>query len=173
MVLHLLFVPPTLQRTIVGNVNSHQLLDLYTSASVILAARLCSTLEQELDYHSMQISWKRCVEILRGLEHHYDAARRCLATLEAIHEQIIAPQMMPRLGDNDAQVQDNGNITMGQNGAVDMRQQQQQSIDGVVMPNQDPLLQYNTDHPWGTKDMDFGWFFENPMWNSPDFTGGS
>lgn len=141
--------------------------DLYTSASVLLAAKLCPALERDLDYASMEISWKRCIEILRDLESQYDSARRCLATLEAIHEQIIAPQQAG-IGP--------GTIFADSNAQMDAHigDKVVPHLNDNVLSNQDPLLQYNTDNvtQWGSRDMDFGWFFENPMWDSPDFTTG-
>jgi hypothetical protein len=63
---------------------------LYTAATVLLAAKLCPALEGELDYCSLEVSWKKCIEIMRGLEDRYESAKRCLATLEVFHDQIIS-----------------------------------------------------------------------------------
>lgn len=89
MVLHLLYATPPhplLQNT------TNRPKDLYTAASVLLAAKICPALDRELDYSSLEVSWKKCIEIMRSLESRYDSARRCLATLEVFHDQIMSSE---------------------------------------------------------------------------------
>jgi hypothetical protein len=143
---------------------------LYTAATVLLAAKLCPALEGEPDYGSLEVSWKKCIEILRGLEDRYESAKRCLATLEVFYDQIISsadeggsqrltPSVRRLLADTrildkqDAKEQSGGGTR-----AV--------ACEGGEVFD-DPLLHFNRSAVWGA-DVNFDWFMEHPLWNSPE-----
>ncbi|CCX33498.1 Similar to Uncharacterized transcriptional regulatory protein C3C7.04; acc. no. O14130 [Pyronema omphalodes CBS 100304] len=126
---------------------------LYTAATVLLAAKLCPALEGELDYCSLEVSWKKCIEIMRGLEDRYESAKRCLATLEVFHDQIISSDEDQKPIHPPMQAADNGN---------DMQDGHEQ-----VQAFDDPLLHFNRNAIW-TTDVNLDWFMEHPLWNSPE-----
>lgn len=133
----------------------------------------------------MQESWKRCIEILRGLEDHYDAARRCLATLEAIHESMMGQHMHPPSNAPVSLVEKHNTqptTTIRQEseeGITMARDEVSGGVEGVEggIGMVDPLLvSYGAaGDGWGAQgggmmgEVNFDWFFEHPMWNSPDF----
>ncbi|KAA8911525.1 fungal-specific transcription factor domain-containing protein [Sphaerosporella brunnea] len=75
-----------------GNLDSGAVPAWWYYIFFLLAAKLCPNLEEKLDHHSLELSWKKCVGILRSLEDRYEPAKRCLATLVVLHEQIISSE---------------------------------------------------------------------------------
>jgi hypothetical protein len=143
--------------------------DLYTAATVLLAAKLCPALDGELDYNSLEASWKTCIEILRRLEDRYESAKRCLASLEVLHEQIISSKSgmfrgspFPRAGADKGpdQQEPEGEQIHSEAGTT-----------GEGAPANavtDPLLHFNNNRnvtPW---DGDFDWFTGLPLWDTPN-----
>jgi hypothetical protein len=61
---------------------------IYTSATVLLAAKLRPALETESDDQSMEVAWRRALELLRRFEQHATSATRCLRVLEVLHDRI-------------------------------------------------------------------------------------
>ena len=109
-----------------------------------------------MDYSSLEVSWKKCIEILRTLEDRYDSARRCLATLEVFHDQIIST--------NEGRSSrfhgrwDRVNLYLGGKDTGDN-----------VMEDQDDdhLLHFNRSAVWGAE-INFDWFEEHPLWTTDD-----
>lgn len=64
---------------------------VYTSATVLLAAKLQPALDNELDAEEMAEAWKMALALLRLFErqHGNASATRCLRVLEVLHEQIF------------------------------------------------------------------------------------
>ncbi|KAF8537535.1 fungal-specific transcription factor domain-containing protein [Trichophaea hybrida] len=123
---------------------------LYIAATVLLAAKLCPALEGELDYGSLEVSWKKCIEILRGLEDRYESAKRCLATLEVFYDQIISSSNEDRQDTKKRPNEGTGDAGCESGEAFD-----------------DPLLHFNRNAIWATN-VNFDWFMEHPLWNSPE-----
>lgn len=65
-------------------------IDVYTSATVLIAGRLCSAILAEVTEDSVTRSWKCALEILRKYESYSTSARRCVAALEILYEQVVS-----------------------------------------------------------------------------------
>ncbi|ANB14628.1 Asg1p [Sugiyamaella lignohabitans] len=61
---------------------------IYTSASVLMAAKLRPSLKSELDSESMEAAWKMALHLLRIFEQTGPSATRCLRILEVLHDKI-------------------------------------------------------------------------------------
>ncbi|KAJ5345746.1 hypothetical protein N7452_003750 [Penicillium brevicompactum] len=66
------------------------LLDVYTSATVLIAGRLCSAILAEVTAESITESWNQALEILRKYQSYSTSARRCVAALEILYEQVAS-----------------------------------------------------------------------------------
>jgi hypothetical protein len=64
------------------------LLDVYTSATVLIAGRLYSAILAEITEESITQSWNCALEILRKYQSYSTSARRCVAALEILYEQV-------------------------------------------------------------------------------------
>jgi len=148
----------------------------HTAATALLAAELCPVLEKELDHNSFEVSWRKCIAVLRSLEDRYGYAKRRLATLEAFFDRIGSsseecgsiPSAMrfpapPRLlvlpspGKQDTDEQANGEADIACEGVAVV----------VVTPNNPLLLSNNRRGAvWGA-DVNSDWFVEHPLWNTP------
>jgi hypothetical protein len=65
-------------------------IDVYTSATVLIAARLCSAILSEVTETSVTRSWNSALEVLRKYESYSTSARRCVAALEILYEQVVS-----------------------------------------------------------------------------------
>jgi hypothetical protein len=90
VVLHLLFAVHCVSALLAVALTRPSRTCMYTAVAVLLAAKLCPVLENELGHNTLEVSWKKCIVILRSLEDRYESAKRCLATLEVFRDQIIA-----------------------------------------------------------------------------------
>lgn len=61
---------------------------VYTSAIVLLAAKLQPDVSAGIDEGVMEVSWKNTVLLLRSFEKHSLSATRCLKVLKLIHDKI-------------------------------------------------------------------------------------
>lgn len=64
--------------------------DIYTAATVLIAGRLCSAILTEVTETSLARSWDCALEILRKYQSYSTSARRCVATLEILYEQVVS-----------------------------------------------------------------------------------
>lgn len=64
--------------------------DIYTAATVLIAGRLCSTIVAEITEASITRSWDCALEILRKYQSYSTSARRCVAALEILYEQVVS-----------------------------------------------------------------------------------
>lgn len=66
--------------------------DVYTSATVLIAGRLCSAILAEVTEESITKSWTHALEILRNYQKYSTSARRCVAALEILYEQVTSEE---------------------------------------------------------------------------------
>jgi hypothetical protein len=64
--------------------------DIYTAATVLIAGRLCSAMLSEVTEASITHSWDCALEILRKYQKYSTSARRCVAALEILYEQVVS-----------------------------------------------------------------------------------
>lgn len=62
--------------------------DLYTAATVLLAARLRPAIEVGISEYSAASSWAHAIEILKYLECFGESAQRCVAALEILSAKV-------------------------------------------------------------------------------------
>jgi hypothetical protein len=70
-------------------------LDVYTSATVLIAGRLYSAIVAEVTEESIRQSWNYALEILRKYQSYSTSARRCIAALEILYEQVTSEGLPP------------------------------------------------------------------------------
>jgi hypothetical protein len=63
-------------------------LDVYTAATVLLAARIKPVIEVGIVNYSLSESWEHAIAILKCYEGYGDSAQRCRATLELLAAKI-------------------------------------------------------------------------------------
>lgn len=64
--------------------------DIYTAATVLIAGRLCSPILSEVTEASITHSWECALDILRKYQKYSTSARRCVAALEILYEQVVS-----------------------------------------------------------------------------------
>lgn len=69
--------------------------DVYTSATVLIAGRLCSAILAEVTETSIAQSWNYALEVLRKYQSYSTSARRCVAALEILYEQVTSEGLLP------------------------------------------------------------------------------
>jgi hypothetical protein len=69
--------------------------DVYTSATVLIAGRLCSAILAEVTESSITQSWNYALEVLRKYQSYSTSARRCVAALEILYEQVTSEGLLP------------------------------------------------------------------------------
>lgn len=69
--------------------------DVYTSATVLVASRLCSTILAEVTESSIAESWNYALEVLRKYQNYSTSARRCVAALEILYGQVASEGLVP------------------------------------------------------------------------------
>lgn len=69
--------------------------DVYTSATVLIAGRLCSTILAEVTESSIVQSWNYALEVLRKYQSYSTSARRCVAALEILYQQVASEGLLP------------------------------------------------------------------------------
>jgi hypothetical protein len=69
--------------------------DVYTSATVLIAGRLCSAILAEITESSIAQSWNYALEVLRKYQTYSTSARRCVAALEILYEQVASEGLLP------------------------------------------------------------------------------
>jgi hypothetical protein len=69
--------------------------DVYTSATVLIAGRLCSEIVAEVTESSITQSWNYALEVLRKYQSYSTSARRCVAALEILYEQVTSEGLLP------------------------------------------------------------------------------
>ncbi|KAJ5779911.1 hypothetical protein N7457_005071 [Penicillium paradoxum] len=90
----------------------YNILYVYTSATVLIAGRLCSTILAEVTESSLTQSWNHALEILRKYQTYSTSARRCVAALEILYEQVASEGLLPI---NHAPSHGTGTIASGSN----------------------------------------------------------
>lgn len=68
---------------------------MYTSATVLIAGRLCSAILAEVTENSITQSWNHALEVLRKYQSYSTSARRCVAALEILYEQVSSEGLLP------------------------------------------------------------------------------
>ncbi|KAJ5167560.1 uncharacterized protein N7482_006341 [Penicillium canariense] len=68
----------------------YNILYIYTAATVLIAGRLCSAILAEIPDSSITRSWDCALEILRKYQSYSTSARRCVAALEILYEQVVS-----------------------------------------------------------------------------------
>ena len=79
--------------------------DIYTAATVLLAARLRLTPSTDNSNYSISDSWDRAIQVLKSFERLGHSAQRCVAALEILSAKVdlagsntnAAPQHQDRL----------------------------------------------------------------------------
>ncbi|RLV92246.1 hypothetical protein JA1_003273 [Spathaspora sp. JA1] len=61
---------------------------IYTSATVLLAAKLQISLHRDLDLSTFENAWNHSLEILGSYTHHSESAMRCLKVLEMMGNKV-------------------------------------------------------------------------------------
>ncbi len=64
------------------------MLDIYTAATVLLAARLRPVIAESVPGHSVADSWAHAIEILKSFARLGQSAQRCVAALEILSAKI-------------------------------------------------------------------------------------
>ncbi|CAI7625149.1 unnamed protein product [Penicillium bialowiezense] len=80
----------------------YNVLYVYTSATVLIAGRLCSAILAEVTADSITQSWNQALEILRKYQSYSTSARRCVAALEILYEQVASEGVPPHHGASSA-----------------------------------------------------------------------
>ena len=57
---------------------------------MLIAGRLCSAILAEVTAESITESWNQALEILRKYQSYSTSARRCVAALEILYEQVAS-----------------------------------------------------------------------------------
>ncbi|KAJ9488305.1 hypothetical protein VN97_g5000 [Penicillium thymicola] len=73
----------------------YNILYVYTSATVLIAGRLCSAILAEIKETSIAQSWNYALEVLRKYQGYSTSARRCVAALEILYEQVASEGLLP------------------------------------------------------------------------------
>ncbi|CAG8365171.1 unnamed protein product [Penicillium salamii] len=73
----------------------YNVLYVYTSATVLIAGRLCSEILAEVREESITQSWNQALEILKKYQSYSTSARRCVAALEILYEQVASEDAPP------------------------------------------------------------------------------
>ncbi|KAJ5114253.1 hypothetical protein NUU61_000012 [Penicillium alfredii] len=68
----------------------YNILYIYTAATVLIAGRLCSGIIAEVAEAAVTRSWDCALEILRKYQGYSTSARRCVAALEILYEQVMS-----------------------------------------------------------------------------------
>lgn len=66
------------------------LVDIYSAAMVLIAARLRPPILAEVTEASITQSWDCALEILRKYQRYSSSARRCVAALEILYERVVS-----------------------------------------------------------------------------------
>ena len=69
------------------------MIDIYTAATVLLAARLRPVIEVNISGYSAASSWTHAIQILKSFERLGQSAQRCVAALEILSAKVS--QAMP------------------------------------------------------------------------------
>ncbi|OKO97878.1 hypothetical protein PENSUB_9804 [Penicillium subrubescens] len=69
--------------------------NIYTAATVLIAGRLSPAILTEISEPSITRSWNCALEILRKYQSHSTSARRCVAALEILYEQVVSEGQPP------------------------------------------------------------------------------
>ncbi|KAL4877987.1 fungal-specific transcription factor domain-containing protein [Aspergillus karnatakaensis] len=73
----------------------YNILYVYTAATVLIASRLCPAIFEEVSEPAITRSWKCALEILRKYQTYSTSARRCVAALEILYEQVVSETPPP------------------------------------------------------------------------------
>ncbi|KAJ5160993.1 hypothetical protein N7492_006385 [Penicillium capsulatum] len=68
----------------------YNILYVYTAATVLVAGRLCPSVLTEVTPASLTQSWENALGILRKYQSYSKSARRCVAALEILYEQVAS-----------------------------------------------------------------------------------
>ncbi|KAI9370712.1 fungal-specific transcription factor domain-containing protein [Aspergillus egyptiacus] len=68
----------------------YNILYVYTAATVLIASRLCPAILEEVTEEATTRSWNCALEILRKYQSYSSSARRCVAALEILYEQVVS-----------------------------------------------------------------------------------
>jgi len=63
-------------------------IDVYTAATVILAARLRPVIETDVSEYSTTRSWDHAIELLKSFGRMGESAQRCVAALEILSAKV-------------------------------------------------------------------------------------
>ena len=63
-------------------------IDVYTAATVILAARLRQVIETDVSEYSTTRSWDHAIELLKSFGRMGESAQRCVAALEILSAKV-------------------------------------------------------------------------------------
>ncbi|KAI9705365.1 MAG: hypothetical protein M1820_005195 [Bogoriella megaspora] len=72
----------------------YNILYVYTAATVLVAARLRSTITAEISEAGIRQSWSLALEVLRRYQTHSISAQRCVAALEILYDKIPSQSEM-------------------------------------------------------------------------------
>lgn len=72
-------------------------IDVYLSATVLIAVRLQPALISEISEADIEKSWQRALEILRDCQSDSQSAQRCVAALEILYEKLPSVAQQRRL----------------------------------------------------------------------------
>ncbi|KAJ5423090.1 hypothetical protein N7445_011198 [Penicillium cf. griseofulvum] len=73
----------------------YNILYVYTSATVLIAGRLCAAILAEVTESSVVQSWNHALEVLRKYQSYSTSAHRCVAALEILYEQVTSEGLLP------------------------------------------------------------------------------
>ncbi|KFZ11405.1 hypothetical protein V501_04785 [Pseudogymnoascus sp. VKM F-4519 (FW-2642)] len=66
---------------------------VYSAATVLVAARICRALHDDISDESLKTSWRLCLDILKRHTQVSKSARRCVAALEFLDRHILSKQL--------------------------------------------------------------------------------
>lgn len=136
---------------------------VYSAATVLVAARICPPLRGTITEESIILSWHNCFEILKRHSLLSKSARRCIAALEFLDQNIVTGQ--------EQLTQSRGNNIIGHNNIAEHHHPPTNSHIYVPMENATNLYggtvpPYFGDNFYnsGLKESnDIGWLHSVPM----------
>lgn len=91
-------------------------LDLYTAATVLLAARLRPIIEVGISEYSSSLSWTHALECLKYFEGFGESAQRCVAALEILYAKVSLSTETSDSHSNDHETRNGMNSSSGEVG---------------------------------------------------------
>ena len=83
-----MFFVSTPSRTSTNDPLANSIPDVYTAATVLIAARICPPVLLEVTEAALSRSWEHSIALLEAFGPQSSSARRCIAALEVLSEKV-------------------------------------------------------------------------------------